>query len=179
MKAASAFVVTLVFSASLASGQSPGPKKVSLIQYVQVSYAGIKRDLSAAAERMPEADYGFKPSPMGEVRTYGAVIAHVADGMFGACARAKGVPNPQPNIEKTLTRKADLVKALADSFAFCDDVFSALTAQSADEYIRQGPVEIPRMAGLMGVLAHNAEMYGISTVYLRARSLVPPGSDRR
>jgi hypothetical protein len=31
----------------------------------------------------------------------------------------------------------------------------------------------------MGLLAHNAEMYGISTVYLRAKNLVPPASERR
>jgi hypothetical protein len=29
---------------------------------------------------------------------------------------------------------------------------------------------------LMGLLAHNAEMFGISTVYLRAKNIVPPGS---
>jgi hypothetical protein len=28
----------------------------------------------------------------------------------------------------------------------------------------------------MGLLAHNAEMFGISTVYLRAKNIVPPGS---
>ena len=43
----------------------------------------------------------------------------------------------------------------------------------------QGPVEVPRVAAMMGLLAHNAEMYGISSVYLRARNLVPPGSERR
>jgi hypothetical protein len=29
------------------------------------------------------------------------------------------------------------------------------------------------------MLAHNAEMYGISTVYLRAMNVLPPGSERR
>jgi hypothetical protein len=116
---------------------------------------------------------------MGDARTYGAVISHAADGMFGACARVKGVPNPQPDVERKLAQMTDIVKALADSFAFCDEAFSALTEQSAEEYVKQGPVEIPRVAALMGVLAHNAEMYGISTVYLRAKNLVPPGSERR
>jgi hypothetical protein len=35
------------------------------------------------------------------------------------------------------------------------------------------------VAALMGALAHNAEMYGIGTVYLRAKNLVPPGSEPR
>jgi hypothetical protein len=99
--------------------------------------------------------------------------------MFGSCARAKGVPNPNPDVEKRLIKKADIVKALADSIAFCDEAFSSLTDQSAGEYVRQGPVEIPRGAALMGLLAHNAEMYGISSVYLRAKNIVPPASERR
>jgi|RhiMetdeSRZDD1v2_1073273.scaffolds.fasta_scaffold566878_2 hypothetical protein len=179
MKLTAACVVTLIFSASVVRAQTPAAQKVGLVQYVKASYAGIKRDLVAAAERMPEADYGYKPSEMNDVRTYAAVIAHAADGMFGTCARVKGVPNPQPDVEKKLTRKPDIVKALAESFAFCDEAFSSLTDRSAEEYVRQGPVEIPKIAALMGALAHNAEMYGISSVYLRAKNLVPPGSDRR
>ena len=95
-----------------------------------------------------------------------------------ATYRAKGVPNPHPDVEKTLTDKAQIVKALAESIALCDEVFGSLTEQNAQEYVRQGPAEVPRIASLMGLLAHDAEMFGISTVYLRARNLVPPGSDR-
>jgi hypothetical protein len=174
-----ACLVMVAISSSVASAQTVVGQKVGLVQYLQASYDGIKRDLIAAAEKMAEVDYGFKPSQMPEARTYGAVIAHATDGMFGACARAKGVPNPNPDLEKRLTKKADIVKALADSVAFCDEAFSALTDPSAAEFVRQGPVEIPRAAALMGVLAHNAEMYGISTVYLRAKNLVPPASERR
>jgi hypothetical protein len=174
-----ASLVVVILSAPVTSVQVPPRQKVGLVQYIQASYAGIKRDLLAAAEKMPEADYGFKPSQMPEARTYGAVIAHAADGMFGVCASAKGVPNPSPDEEKKATTKADIVRALADSITFCDAVFSALTDQTAGEYVRQGPVDIPRGAALMGVLAHNAEMYGISTVYLRAKNIVPPGSERR
>ena len=91
---------------------------------------------------MPEADYDFKPSPMAEARAYGAVIAHAADGMFGTCARLKGVPNPRPDVEKTMTRKGEIVKALTDAFALCDEAIAALTENSAEEFVSQGPVEI-------------------------------------
>ena len=175
MKIITACFALLVTVPTVAGSQTPA-RKVGMVQYLQVSYAAIKRDLTAAAEKMPEADYGFKPSQMAEARTYAAVIAHAADGMFGGCARAKGVPNPNPDTEKRLTRKSEVTKALADSIAFCDDVFSSLTDQTAEEYVRQGPAEIPRAASLMGVLAHNAEMYGISGVYLRAKNIVPPAS---
>lgn len=174
-----ACLIIVATTAPMAGAQTPSGQKVGLVQFIQAGYAGIKRDLLAAAERMPETDYGFKPTQMKEARTYGAVIAHTADGMFGTCARAKGVPNPAPDTEKRFTKKADILKALADSVALCDEVFSALTDQSAGEYVKQGPVEVPRAAALMGVLTHNSEMFGISTVYLRARNIVPPGSEGR
>lgn len=178
MKLTAALVIVAI-TAPLATAQTPAVRKVGVVEYLQASHAGITRDLIAAADKMPEADYGFKPSQMSEVRTYGAVIAHTASGMFGACARVKGVPNPMSDLEKKLSSKTEIVRALADSIAFCDDAFSGLTVQNANDYVRQGPVEIPRQAALMGVLAHNAEMYGISTVYLRAKNLVPPGSEPR
>lgn len=174
-----ACIVVIALTAPIALAQTGAGQKIGLSQYIQAAYAGIKRDLAAAAERMPEADYGFKPSQMPETRTYGAVIAHAADGMFASCATAKGVKNPASGIARNVADKAAVVKALADSIAYCDDVFSTLTDQSAAEHVRQGPFEIPRAAVLMGVLAHNAEMYGISTVYLRARNLVPPASEPR
>jgi hypothetical protein len=177
MKVVTCLVIVAV-CAPVAIAQTSARRKIGLIPYLQAGYAGTKRDLLAAAEKMPDADYGFKPSQMSEARTYGAVIAHAADGMFGACATARDVATPA-TVEKRLTNKVEIVKALADSIAFCDVAFAALTAESAEEYLPQGPVEIPRAALLMGVLAHNAEMYGISTVYLRAKNLVPPASERR
>ena len=74
--------------------------------------------------------------------------------------------------ERSRSCASSLVSASAPAF-------SALTDQSADEYFPQGPVEVPRVALLMGLLAHNAEMYGISSVYLRARNIVPPASEGR
>jgi hypothetical protein len=169
--------VVLVASSAVATAQVPR-RTVGLVEYVQRSYGGIKADLVKAAEEMPEAAYGFKPTTMNAARTYGAVIAHATDGMFAGCAAVRAVPNPSPDVEKTLTAKSDIVNALAASMAFCDEAFSGLTDQNAADPVHQGPVDITRAAALMGVLAHNAEMWGISTVYLRAQNIVPPGSDR-
>ena len=160
----------------LAHAQVAAPQRVDLVRYAQASYAGIKANLRAAAEAMPESDYGFKASTMDRARTFAAVIAHAADGMFATCARVRGVANPSPDVEKKFVTKAEVVKALADSIAFCDEAFAGLNAATAEDYVAQGPVLIPKAAALMGLLAHNAEMFGISTVYLRARNIVPPGS---
>ncbi len=41
------------------------------------------------------------------------------------------------------------------------------------DVVKQGPAEIPRSAALVGPLTHGADMYGVRTVYLREKGLVP------
>jgi hypothetical protein len=162
------------------SGQIPAGQRIGLAQYLQVSYAGLRRDLTEAAQKMPDTDYGYKPGSMPEVRTYGQVIAHVADGHFAICAAVKGIANPSQgkDVEHASTTKADFIRALAESFAFCDDLFSTLTDANLTDFIKQGQGEVQRSAALLGLIAHDAEMYGISTVYLRSKNIVPPSTER-
>jgi hypothetical protein len=171
----------LTTGAPLVAQPIPAGQKIGLARYLQAGYGGLKTDVIDAAAKMPEADYGFKPSSMADVRTYGQLVAHIAVGQFDACAAAKAVPSPNHgrNLERELKTKAELVKALADSFAFCDDVFSSLTDASATEFVKMGQGEVVRSAVLVGILAHGNEMYGISTVYLRAKNLVPPSTERQ
>jgi len=130
---------------------------------------------------MPESDYGFRPGAAPEMRTFGQLFAHVAESQFGTCASLQAVPNPVAgkDLERDLKTKAEFVKALADSFAFCDVAFSSLTDTNALEYVKVGQGEVVRSAVLTGILAHNSEMYGIATVYLRAKNLVPPSTKRQ
>ena len=44
------------------------------------SYAPIKNNVIKAAEKMPASDYSFRTVP--EVRTYGEMIAHIADARW-------------------------------------------------------------------------------------------------
>jgi hypothetical protein len=181
MKRVTWFVFSVLLSASVAGAQPAAGRKVGLAQGLQLSYAGSKANLTAEAEKMPDADFGFKPGSMPEVRTFGQVIAHSAAGLFGTCAAVKGVPDPAQDrkLEQELKTKAEFVKVLADAFAFCDDVFSATTDENAVAFIRQGPNEITRAMALYGLLAHNSEMYGIGTVYLRLKGIVPPSTERQ
>jgi hypothetical protein len=177
-------IVTIVFGMLMAPtvGAQPLPpgQQIGIAQYVQGSYARLKGNLTQAADKMPEADYRFKPGSMPEVRTYGQLFAHVAEAQFVTCAAVKSMPNPMEgkHLEQDLKTKGEFVKALADSFAFCDDAFSSLTDANQMDFVKQGPGEIPRSAALMGLLAHGAEMYGVSTVYLREKGIVPPSTER-
>ena len=164
------------FAQQPGGGQPPAP--ATLAVGLQRAYAGIKTNLTQAADKMAEGDYDFKPNP--DIRTFGGQLAHVAQFHYLFCSGAKGVANPiqGQNLEMTKTTKTDVVKALADSFAFCDDAFSALTDASAVELVAQGRGQTARGAVLANNTAHDNEEYGIITVYLRLKQMVPPSTER-
>jgi hypothetical protein len=163
-----------------ATGGAQGtPQSLSLAASLQRGYGNIKLNLTQEADKMPESDYNFKPGSMPEVRTYGQLFGHVANAQFGTCAVVKGVPNPNQGINnEQKATKAEIVKALADSFAFCDDAFSSLTDESAMQKVKQGQNEVTRAAALAGLISHSNEMYGTGAVYLRIKGIVPPSTER-
>jgi len=169
--------------ATVAYSQAPGGQmqgqKIGLATSLQRGYNGFKTNFTAAAEKMPEADYAFKPGSTPEARTYAQVIAHIAQAQFGQCSGLKGVPNPMAGkqLEQELKTKAEVTKALADSFALCDDLFSSLTDASATEMVKAGQNEQTRAASLYGVLVHGNEMAGTAYVYLRSKNIVPPSTE--
>jgi uncharacterized damage-inducible protein DinB len=168
----------MILTAAVVAAQPPAPGPVGTAAGIQRNYAQIKTFLTQSAEKMPDADYSFKPTP--DIRSYGQLFGHVANAQFGQCSAVKGVANPHQgeNFEQT-SAKADIVKALADSFAFCDEAFSSLTDETAAQMVSgggRGP-QVSRATALMGVLTHGNEMYGIATVYLRLKGQVPPSTE--
>jgi DinB superfamily len=174
---------TVALASLLAVQQTAAAPAVGVAAVLQGTYGGLKSLVTGEAAKMPDAGYGSKPSTMPEVRTFGQVIAHIAEGQFDTCARVRGIANPNEGkqLERTLKTKAEFEKALADSFAFCDEAFSATTDENALKPVRMqfGPrtIDLPRVSVLYGLIAHTSEMYGIGTVYLRAKGLVPPASE--
>lgn len=166
--------------ASAAAQPPPAGQQLTLTASLNRGYNSVKLNLTEEAAKMPEADYGFKPGSAAELRTYGQLFAHVAGSQFGSCAAALGQPNPNQghNLEQELKTKAEFQKALADSFALCDKAFAALTDANGAEMVKQGQGEIARAALLANVVAHSNEMYGTGAVYMRAKGLVPPSTER-
>ena len=170
----------LLLSAGTAFAQPPAAgQQLTIVTGIQRWYLTVKTNLTLAAEKMPEANYDFKPSTMPEMRTYGQLFAHIAQTQFGYCATLKGVPNPSQGrqLETELKTKAEFVKALADSFALCDDVYGSLTDANANDMIMQGRGSWTRAAALSYNVTHNNEMAGTAYVYMRAKGLVPPSTE--
>jgi len=174
----------LAIPAAAQQAQQQAPPTVSA--YLRNAYTGNKNNIVRSAEKMPEEFFSLRPGPQMEVRTFGQHLAHVANFNFLWCSQAKGEKNPNAgnNLEKTLTAKADVMKALNDSFAYCDPVYAGLTDASGMEVLditqesgRQ--VRQTRMGLLMMNLAHNNELYGNLVTTMRIKSIVPPSSEPR
>ncbi len=169
------FALASVFSvAAVASAQDANPMTTA----IKAQYELIKGNVTKAAAKMAESDYGFAPTP--EVRNFGGLVGHVANANYMICAAAAGEKNPSSgDVEKTATAKADLEKALAASFTYCDGVFAKMTDTAGLEKVKYFLGEQPKLAVLAMNNAHNMEHYGNIVTYMRMKGLVPPSSESR
>lgn len=136
-------------------------------------YQMIKGNIIKSAELMPEADYGFKPTP--EIRSFGQLIGHLANANFMICAAARGEKSPgTQDFEKT-TEKAALVKAVKDAFAYCDGAFTMPDASFAPVDKLFG-MQMSRLSMLILNVTHDNEHYGNMVTYFRLKGIVPPSS---
>jgi hypothetical protein len=139
------------------------------------AYTSVKNNLLRAAEKMPEAEYAFKPVP--EIRAWGELVAHIADSNARACGTVKGEQKPVNAASKKT--KAEIAAALKESFDICDGVYDALTdAVVLQTVAGRGGAQVSKLSVLTGNLAHLNEEYGYGCLYLRLKGIVPPSSDR-
>lgn len=170
MKAACTLVAALALAVPAAAQTPANP----LTAATKSTFDLIKGNITKSAEKVPEDQYSFKPSP--DVRSFGQIVGHVADANFMICSAAGGSAGPKDSIEKTKTSKADLQKALADSFAACDAAYSAMTDEKGSQMVKFFGREQPQLAVLAFNTAHDFEHYGNLVTYMRIHGVVPPSS---
>lgn len=158
--------------------QAGGTAANPISRAITQQWESAKKNLLSSADQMPEADYSFKP--VATVRSFGAVIAHVAGANYEFCSAALGEKSPhaEDEYEKSATTKAAIAKALRESVAYCDKAYAGLTDQKAAEMVRSpfGTQQSPRAEALMGNTGHVQEHYGNLVTYFRIKGMVPPSS---
>jgi hypothetical protein len=150
-----AFAVAGLMISGTALGQSP------LASEAQGSYARIKPNILKAADKMPAADYNYKPTP--DIRTFARVVNHVTEAQLHICGAANNTV---------------IVEALKASFAECDKAYAGLTDANMSEMLQAGPAKRSRLGLLYGNIAHDNEQYATLSLYLRLKGLVPPSSEK-
>jgi hypothetical protein len=162
-------IALLAFSVSVATmisyGQQPSTNPLS--NGARLNYQIIKGFVTGAAEKMPEANYAFQPTP--DIRKFSELIAHLADANYRVCSIVGGQEPMDAGIERSnRTVKADLTKALAESFAYCDKLYTGMNDTVAAELIRfdaggeglRVPLQMPKLTTLAFHVQHAFEHYG-------------------
>src|SRR5213592_4672846 len=159
------------------SGRLDGQAGNPLSAGANRTYGVIKGYITRAAEKMPEENYSFKPTP--EVRTFGQLVGHVADASYMFCSQAIGEANPAKDIEKTKTSKADLVAALKDGVAYCNKAFDSMTDAKGSQMVKLFNFDLAKLTLFSINTAHTDEHYGNMVTYLRLKGIVPPTSENQ
>jgi uncharacterized damage-inducible protein DinB len=138
-------------------------------------YSFVSNAVVGAAQKMPEENYSFKPTP--EVRSFGQLVGHVADASYMFCSTALGEANPMKDIEKTKTSKADLVAAIKGGVAYCTKAFDSMTDAKGSQMVKLFNFDLAKLTLFSINSAHTDEHYGNMVTYMRLKGIVPPTSE--
>jgi uncharacterized damage-inducible protein DinB len=148
----------------------------------------IEDEMMGAVKAMPAEKYDFAPSPaifvpgqkteFEKVRTFAQQATHVAEANYFFYGIVSGLKQDMDvsGIEK-LTKKEDVVAALAGSFAFAHKAIATLSPANSFEVIKSPEPGFQTRATLASFgISHCFDHYGQMVVYLRMNGIVPPAS---
>ena len=165
-------ITTLGLAAGLLIGGALKAQENPFSADARQTYAIIKDSLVKAADKMPAESYSFRT--VAEVRTFGEMIAHVADAQIRMCGVVKG-ESPAATA-RSKTTKADLVAALQASFDYCDPVYASMTDAVGAAKVKWVKWDMSKLGLLNWNISHDNEMFGIIGAFIRLKGLVPPSS---
>lgn len=188
-KLVSLLLLAFLFAAA-AQAQTPAappakptpPPTITMILDKSLGYP--ESEVVPAAEAMPEDKYEFAPTS-GEfkgVRTFGQQVRHIAAANYMICAAI--LPEKPPvelggeNGPATIKTKADSVKFLKDSYAYCHKAYSSITAENATGQVQSpfGSNKVSRLGLAVLNVGHDFDHYGQMVEYLRMNGIIPPAS---
>lgn len=127
------------------------------------------------AEAMPESAYAWSPDK--GVRTVGEVFLHVSAANFGVPSFI-GVPAPAGfnfgTHEASMTKKADIIKSLKDSFAHMEGALKAMSDEDMNKPAEFFGMKTTKRGAFLLLLSHSHEHLGQEIAYARSTNVVPP-----
>ena len=172
------FVAALVGAVLAGVVRPASAQAVSIQADVLKDWTSLKDTMMKIADALPEDKFTYKATPA--ERNFGEQILHVAQvnvmliGALGGKATA-------PKFDAKATKKADIVKAMADTF----DYGTAVIKEQTDQTMTAAAPAAPPFLGpstrarvMYGLVGHTWDIYGQMVVYLRLNGAVPPASQR-
>ena len=166
-------LVLAFFSTAAAPTAAQGSDDATIAS-VKTTYELVKGYITKAAAQVPEATYKYQPTK--EVRTMGQLFGHIANANGMICGSASGTKPASSGDAEKLATKAEIQKALAASFAACDQAFTTITPSNAHEPVKLFGMAHTRIGAMAFNNAHDFEHYGNIVTYMRMNGLVPPSS---
>ncbi len=164
------FILAATFAATHAFAQTPD----LITKSEKGVFASVKANVLKAADAVPESDYSYKPTE--KVRTFGELVAHIADGQYEFCSVASGDKSEHASVEKTKKTKGEIIDALKTAFSYCDKAYDGMTDAHAAEEVSFFNRKLAKISVLSLNTAHTDEHYGNIVTYMRMKGLVPPSS---
>ena len=155
----------------------PAAQSATLNAELLKDWTDQKTTMMKIADAMPEEKLSYRSTP--PQRDYGQQILHVAGAnvMYLRFFGGKAAP---PAIDRSATSKAEILKALADSFDYGTALIKEQTDQSMMQVVQTnqylGPSSKARV--IYFLIGHTWDIYGQMAVYLRLNAIVPPASQR-
>ena len=140
-------------------------------------FAMSQRNVMGSLDKVSDELWSFQPTK--DVRTFGQLFAHIADGQYEFCGVAAEGKTIDKGIEKTAKTKAEVAAALKQAFQYCTDAYAGMTDAKAPEIVSFGGMKITRLGAFDFNTAHNMEHYGNLVTYMRLKNIVPPSSAPR
>jgi uncharacterized damage-inducible protein DinB len=168
------FVLVVIALAAVIS--SAGAQTATIQGDLLKDWTGMKDMMTKIANAMPEDKFSFKPTPA--QRTYGEQVMHIAQVNM-MLLQPVGAKTPAPQINLQAKTKADMIKAMSDTFDYGIAVikeFDNTAIQATVNAPFMGPSTRARL--LFFLLGHTWDIYGQMAVYLRLNGVVPPASQK-
>jgi uncharacterized damage-inducible protein DinB len=182
---------SLAAPAQMAMGGQSGPAAGTMVapsKTIDSELAIIEGEMMGAVKAMPADKFSFAPSAaifaptqtteFATVRTFGQQATHVAQANYFFYMTVSGLkPDVDVKAIGSMTKKEDVVAALAGSFAFAHKAIATITEANAFEAVKTPEPGIQTRATLaqFGV-SHAFDHYGQMVEYLRMNGIVPPAS---
>jgi uncharacterized damage-inducible protein DinB len=156
-----------------AAGAGAATMKSEMLSWIE----DAESKLNQLAEATPEAKYAWRPAK--GVRSVGEVLMHVASANYGVPTFWGAAPPAGYDFrtfEGSLTKKADIQKALRESFASLKEKIGAMSDADMEKPVDLFGNKTTARGACFLLLSHAHEHLGQSIAYARSNNITPPWS---
>jgi uncharacterized damage-inducible protein DinB len=152
---------------------APAAAQTTALDGMRGEFADVSRAVRAAADKAPDAIYGYQPTP--EVFTLRKMLLHIADASYSICSGFKGTPGQRPKVDvEAATPKAEVLTTIDAAFAYCDTALGQATDATLAETVSSASGRTrPKSYYVSHLLAHTSLHYGNVVTYLRLNKIAP------